>query len=306
MPTTDTCVTNYAAIAGPGRLLIRTSERKRIPRGHVVVHVRWSGLCSSDLGAIRDPANPPGARLGHEVAGLVSDGRDLIEPGYYAVQTTCGLSDRVFARPADLVPVPAGLDPPVAALAEPVACALLAVERSVQVEPPSHARILGAGFMGLVVARLLVARGVYVSVVDPDPEALVRAAEMGVEKALRPDEVEGTAALVLECVGSPESLIAAVEQVGVRGTLSVIGYHQSGGGKRTVDMRTLNFGGIDIINAHERDAATIGAGMSRALRLMARGIVPAAGLVTGTVELDDLPDLVADPNLKGKYLVAFQ
>lgn len=286
-----------------GGLILRERPVPEPGPGEVLVRVEFCGLCSSDLGYLAgSPAE--GRHLGHEVVGRVETAVGDVRPGRYAVQTSEGFGEHVVVAPSALVPVPEGLQPRFAALAEPVACAVMAADRSVRTPPPTRALLVGAGFMGLVLVRLLAARGVAVTALDPDAGARSAALAMGAEVAVTPDRLTGEADfdLVLECVGNQAALDTAVRHVAIGGLLSIVGYHQSAGGLRTFDTRTLNFRGVDIVNAHERDEAMIGRAMARALVLLSRGILDASVLVTDTTPLSGLPALI-DAHRPGKHLI---
>ncbi len=78
----------------------------------------------------------------------------------------------------NLVRRPAGLAAPLAALAEPVACAVRAAERSAAREGQSVV-ILGGGLQGQVIGAVLARRGCQVIVCDPHPERRDLALLMG-------------------------------------------------------------------------------------------------------------------------------
>jgi len=292
-----------AVATASGGVVLRERPVPEPGSGEVLVRVEYCGVCSSDLGYLAgSPAE--GHRFGHEVVGRVETAVGDVRPGRYAVQTSEGFGDHVVVAPSALVPVPQGLRPAFAALAEPIACAVMAADRSVRMPPPTRALVIGAGFMGLVIVRLLAARGIAVIALDPDIRARSVAIAMGAEAAVPPDELVGEAEfdLVLECVGSQQALDTAVRFVAIGGVLSIVGYHQSSGGVRYVDLQTLNFRGVDIVNAHERDAATIGRAMARALVLLSRGILDGSALVTDTTPLAGLPALI-DTWRPGKHLI---
>jgi threonine dehydrogenase-like Zn-dependent dehydrogenase len=93
---------------------------------------------------------------------------------------------------------------------------------------------------------------------------------------------------VIEAVGSQEALDLAGELPRNRGRLVIAGYHQDG--RRTVDMQSWNWRGIDVINAHERDPQVYVSGMRRALDLIGSGALDPSPLFTHRVSLDNLPD----------------
>ncbi len=303
MTSTRRPSSRVAVATTSGGMVLRERPVPEPGPGEVLVRVEFCGVCSSDLGYLAgSPAE--GRHLGHEVVGRVETEVGDVRPGRYAVQTSEGFADHVVVVPEALVPVPDGLQPRFAALAEPVACAVMAADRSVRTPPPTRALLVGAGFMGLVLVRLLAARGIGVTALDPDPEARRGALEMGAEVATTADELQGEADhdLVLECVGSQAALDVAVRHVAIGGLLSIVGYHQSAGGLRSFDVRTLNFRGVDIVNAHERDEAAIGRAMARALVLLSRGILDGSSLVTDTTPLSGLPALI-DARRPGKHLI---
>ena len=73
---------------------------------------------------------------------------------------------------------------------------------------------------------------------------------------------------------------------GPGGRLVVAGYHQDG--PRTVDMRLWNWRGIDVVNAHERDAAVQRDGVVAAAGLVAEGRLDPEPLYTHRLPLDRL------------------
>lgn len=295
-------MSQHLEISGVGSVVFR-KDTSNPPAGLVAVDVEYVGLCASDVSMIRDAGTAPGTRFGHEVVGIVQPGPG-VEAGRFVVQTSEGFAERVFVAQERLVSVPEGLPAEIAVLAEPVACAVLAVERSVRVEPPTAALVIGAGFMGLVVTRLLVARGLRVTVVDPDPLARDRALTSGAAQCVTANEHDELAEieLVFECVGTQEGLSMAVAATGVHSVLSIVGYHATGGGKRTVDMRTLNYRGVEVVNAHERRDWVQRAGIARALALLTTGTVDATMLGSQIINMADVPAIAAGP-IAGKYIV---
>lgn len=304
MSTSTLASSRFAEVAASGGLVLRERPLPTPGAGEVRIRIEYCGICSSDLGYLAGSLHE-GRRLGHEAVGVVEDDIGGVPAGRYVVQTSEGFADHVVVRPAALVRVPEDLDPRYAALAEPIACCVMAADRSVRILPPTRALVVGAGFMGVVLVRLLTLRGIAVTALDPSSDARDKALAMGAAVATTTDQLTGEADfdLVLECVGSQAALDAAVRHVAIGGLLSIVGYHQSDGGSRRVDVRTLNFRGVDIVNAHERDDPTIVRAMERALVLLSRGIIDGAALVTDTTPLSGLPSLIASGR-PGKHLIA--
>ena len=125
-----------------------------------------------------------------------------------------GFAERIAAPEAALHRIPDGLPAPAAAMAEPLAAAVHAVDRG---SDATDVGVLGGGPMGLMLTSLLVAQGRSVTVADPHPERRAQAAELGATPA---DELRQHD-LVFEAVGRPETWRAAAAAAapgGRRGT----------------------------------------------------------------------------------------
>ena len=78
----------------------------------------------------------------------------------------------------------------------------------------------------------------------------------------------------------------------MRGRLVIAGYHQDGA--RQVNIRSWNWKGLDVINAHERDHRLYVEGMNEAVRAAAQGILPLRELLTHRYALKELPLALRD------------
>ncbi|MFW6078967.1 MAG: MDR/zinc-dependent alcohol dehydrogenase-like family protein [Gemmatimonadota bacterium] len=266
-----------------------------------LVRVRGCGLCASNLGpwtgvgGVAYPL-PPGAP-GHEVYGIVeavgSDVRGLESGTAVTALSHHGFADYVHARADAVVPLPAAVaDRPLPG--EPVACAINVVRRAA-VEAGDVVVVLGAGFLGALVVRLVRREGAgRIVVVSRRRESLAMAERMGADETLTygADVVGRVEALtdgrladvVVEATGKSAPLELAAELTRVRGRLVVAGYHQDG--RRRVNMQLWNWRGLDVINAHERDPGAYLSGMREAVRLVADGHVDLEPLLTHFVPLD--------------------
>ena len=115
------------------------------------------------------------------------------------------------------------MPPEAAALAEPLSCALHAVDLA-GLRPGEKALVLGAGPIGVLCAALLVAAGASKVVVsEPHPYRRARIRDFGAEpvepEAVVPEEAD----VVLECVGRVETMKAAVETARPGGTVVWVG-----------------------------------------------------------------------------------
>jgi threonine dehydrogenase-like Zn-dependent dehydrogenase len=259
--------TMRAAVWGEGGSL-RPAE---LPRpepgpGELRVRVRACGLCGSDLHLRSAGFVRPGIAPGHELAGRVDAlgagvsgfregdavaveplrscgtcdecrrGLDALCPSgeLLGVHVHGGFAEHVVVPAARAFPVPADLDPRVAALAEPAAVMVRALRRG-GLAAGQRVLVLGAGTLGLLgtlAARALGASEVWTSARHPAQAALAR--DLGAARVL----AEGEAApaelaragrrapidLVVETVGgSADTLAAAAAAVRRGGRVAVVG-----------------------------------------------------------------------------------
>ena len=224
------------------------------PRGdEVLVRVRGAGVCRSDLHIAdgRYPELPLPLVLGHEIAGEADGGDVLVSAAWGCGECSfCRRGDdQLCARAAEagwlrdggyaeLVLVPSrryllpldGLDPVRAA---PLADAGVTPYRTVRrvsdaLGAGETALVIGAGGLGqFAVQYLRLLTGARVIVVDLEEEKRRRALELGADEALPPDELDRPARVVLDFVGSDETLALAAQAVERTGVVVLVG--ESGG-----------------------------------------------------------------------------
>jgi len=213
----------------------------------VLVDVVGCGVCATDLhlldGSITLYAPPK--VLGHEVGGTVREvGRAVshVVPGdAVALDTSVACNTCFYCRegkpfmcpnrvsvaagfaevnivPASVVyKLPDGLPPEMGALAEPLSCAMHAVERG-GIRPADHVAIVGAGALGLLVlavARLSGATHIVVS--DPDASRRELATRLGATRTVDPTQ-EDLLSTVHEMTDG-RGVDCAFEAVGAQATL---------------------------------------------------------------------------------------
>jgi L-iditol 2-dehydrogenase len=199
---------------GPDDLRLEEVPRPDPGPGELVIRVAVALTCATDrkilARGVHPSIGPVPAAFGHEGAGTVAalgaglNGLALGDRVVPANSAPCGdcewcLADRAglcsgitylsgtyaeylrvpaqIAR-VNVLPVPDGLDWALAALAEPVACAIRGADRS-RVQPGEHAVILGGGLQGLVLCTVLARRGCRVIVCDPHADRRELAVRMG-------------------------------------------------------------------------------------------------------------------------------
>jgi L-iditol 2-dehydrogenase len=206
--------------------------------------------------------------------------------------TERGFADYVSVR-ADYC-FPARGIPLDVALAEPLACAVNAVERAAS-ELGDDVVIVGAGFMGNLVQKLVQRKGPRsVTVADTRPDALARATTMGATRTIdvRHESLAGLDAdVVFEVTGVQAGLAAAGDAARMGGKLVIVGFHQ--GGTREIPLGAWNWMALDIVNAHFRDVDTILRGMRAGMRLLTSGRLALDDLVTHRFGLDEVNEAFA-------------
>jgi threonine dehydrogenase-like Zn-dependent dehydrogenase len=182
------------------------------------------------------------------------------------------------------------------ALAEPVACVIGGLEM-LSFRECQGIVLVGTGFMGLLALRYLTAIGHRVFAIEPRASARELARRWGADVVVHPDEVEDrmrrTQPIVIEATGAAAGLTLASDLVGIDGTLGILGYHQSNGGERVVDMQGWNFRALHVVSLHNRRMDNILTWMDRAQRAAALGFICPSRLVDARVNLDELPDVLA-------------
>jgi threonine dehydrogenase-like Zn-dependent dehydrogenase len=281
----------------PGRVEVVDADRPELPQGHVRVEVAYVGVCHSDTARVKEGQGAFPARLGHEVSGTVTESACGIPVGArVAAYVEDGYATELVVPEGRIVPLHDDCSLLDGALAEPFACVIGGIEMLDLAHTP-HVALVGAGFMGLMALRLLVARGLPVTVVEPRERSRSLALAWGAERAVAPDEARAAlpdgAPVVVEATGGAAGLQLASDLTPIAGTLGVLGYHQSNGGKRTVDMEGWNYRALKVLSLHHRNPADVMLWMDRAQRFAATGILSPSTLVDLTVGFDGLPDVFA-------------
>jgi L-iditol 2-dehydrogenase len=269
----------------------------------VLVKVAACGVCTSELDVWDGSTGGKGLprAIGHEVSGVVAgvgpEVTGLKEGDPVGVWTTGGFSEYVAVDATWCYP--AGNVPLDLALAEPVACAVNAVEMA---DPKlgDDVVVIGAGFMGNLVQKLAALRGPrHLIVADTRSDALERATRLGathvvdVTKESLKEVVQSVtdgrgADMTFEVTGAQAPLTAAGEITRMSGTIAIVGYHQSNGGERTIPLASWNWMAFRIANAHFRDQAVIRRGMEVGMRLMTSGRLDLSDVVTHRFPLDQV------------------
>jgi L-iditol 2-dehydrogenase len=204
------------------------------------------------------------------------------------VPLTGAFAERVVipARIAEvnLLPVPPGLDPAVAALTDPLACSLHAVERAA-LRPGSLVAVLGAGPIGLLLCACVTDAGGRVAAVGGRTGRHALAAAFGARPADPAD-----ADVVIEAAGTAQARRDALELVQPGGTVLFLGSTEPGE-PVAADADRLRAEELTVAGAAGHAPRHVRA----ALAFLASGAYPWERLITHTVGLDGVAGLLADP-----------
>ena len=293
-----------AVLAGPQRIVVEDVALPVPAAGEVRVRLEGCGVCASNvppwtgLPWIRYPLEP--GAPGHEGWGVVDAAgpgvRTLREGDRVALLSARAYAEYDVAAESSAVPLPSALDgQPVPG--EALGCAFNVFARS-DVREGHTVAIVGIGFLGALLTRLCAEAGARVIALSRRPFALELARRYGAadtlalgERGRVVEEVrERTGGAlcdrVIEAVGKQEPLDLAAELTRERGRLVIAGYHQDG--PRQVNLQLWNWRGLDVVNAHEREAAVYRRGVLRAVEALAAGRIDAAPLYTHRFDLEGL------------------
>lgn len=268
--------------------------------GEVRLRLEGSGVCGSDLPVWTgrpwfEYPRPAGAP-GHEGWGVVEALGEGVE-GLAAGDRVAALSYNAYAEfdlaaAENLVRLPAGVE---CFPGEALGCAVNVVRRS-GIEPGATVAVVGAGFLGCLIAQLAADAGAQVIAVSRRSSALAVAAAMGAAETVgleepvveRVEELTGgeLCDVVVEAAGVQPTLDLCGPLTRIRGRLVIAGFHQDG--SREVDMQLWNWRGLDVVNAHERDPRLYVEGIREAARAVAEGRLDPTPLYTHRFGLDEV------------------
>jgi L-iditol 2-dehydrogenase len=286
---------------GPGDLRLETVPDPEPRLGDVLVQVEVALTDGTDLKTFRrghplllDRLPSP---FGHEFCGLdVSTGRRVVAANSAAgdergepLELLNGAYAELLLVPeriarVNLLPVPPGLAPEVAAMVEPLACCLRGVERA-EVEENDRVAILGAGPIGLMLCACVADAGGRAEVVGGRPERRQLVPLFG--GAL--GDGEG-ADVVVEAAGTEEAWQHALELVRPGGTVVYFGGRERGSELR-VDTYRLHYEELTLRGSFHHAPRHVRA----ALAFLATRAYPWERLITHRVGLEGVAALLADP-----------
>jgi L-iditol 2-dehydrogenase len=323
-----------ALLHGPGDLRVEDLPDPVAGPGEVVLAIAAALSCATDVKSVARghpsiAAYP--SRLGHEFAGVVAEvgpGVAGFAPGdevFCADSAPCGrcrpcrrgreslcedllyllggFAERVLVPErvvrTNLHRLPAGVPLTLAPLAEPLACAVHALD-TLRPGADDSVAIVGAGSLGLILCALAASSGARPIALDPHPERLAAAARFGAAETVRaergPADVERVRALtggrgadlVVEAVGRPEAWELAVAMTAPGGTANLFGGCARG---TTVTLPTerVHYEEVRVLGTYHHAPRYL----ARALSVLAEGAWPWPELCGPRIGLDELPAALA-------------
>lgn len=210
--------------------------------------------------------------------------------GGYGIGYHGGLAELTVVLERYCHRLPTDMPDEIAVLAEPLACAVHAVEVA-EPQISGDVLVLGAGPVGLLVASVMRHTGASdISLVDINPErAAVAASVSSLPVATSLDELGGDRSWdrVFEATGSPQAVEQGFARVAKGGRLIVMGVPP--------ERATASFGLADLVVGERAilGSFSITHTMSRAVELLAGPLSHVGPLVTDTVPLEGFGTAIA-------------
>ena len=301
--------------------------------GQAHIDVSHCGICGSDMHAWHghDPRRVPPLILGHEAVGIPRNGRYAGQRVAINPLHTCGqcrncqsgddhicpdrklmsmqlpgaYAEQTVADERNLYPLPDGLSDEDAALAEPLAVCVHAVEvaRKTVRRPMAENRcvVLGGGAIGVLTALVLADQGckdLWIAELNEKRRAVLEKAIPGI-RAYDPmgdAPADQTADLVIDAVGAPVTRKVSSQLVMPGGTIVHVGLQEAGDGldTRYFTLQEVTFAGTYCYSRYDFAAA---------LNLLARGIIRDRGwievrpLEMGAQSFEDIHNGKAPPKI---------
>ena len=336
-----------AAVMRNSQLVVDTVPDPKPGEGEVLVKTLACGICGSDLHALkyadkmveiaRETGSPFVLNLardvvmGHEFcAEVVEYGRNASGPARpggrvvsmpvlfragriegvgYSNEAPGGYGELMTLSAALLLPVPNGLATEHAALTEPMAVGLHAVNKA-RLEPADAPLVVGCGPVGLAVIAALKLKGVEpIVAADFSPMRRSLAERMGAHVVVSPkerstfeafrDATNMRPAVVFECVGVPGLLHQIMREAPVGARLVVAGVCMED--DLIKPMLGINKElAVQFVLGYTPDE------FAQTLQFIAEGQIDVAPMITGRVGVEGVPgafETLAKPDVHAKILV---
>ena len=271
------------------------------PTGEGVrVKVRSAGICGSDLHMV-SAGFPITSTLGHEVAGVLSDGTAVaLEPiapcghcdmcgrgeyqlcrhlmgAIYGVSRDGGMAEEIIVPERCIVPLPGNVRPEDACLVEPLAVAAHGLAK-LGLNPQHRIAVVGGGSIGLC-AVAVAKPSVKEVALSARHDAQKRAGEMLGAKL----DPEGEYDVVVECAGTSEALEQAVRWCRPGGTVLMLATYWGG---LTVPAFEVGMKSLRLLASSQYGRHGLSRDVEVAAQLMAANPLIAKAMITHRLPLD--------------------
>ena len=323
-----------AVLYGKSDVRIEQTPVPHIDKGEVLVRIKAALTCGTDLKTYRQGFHArmitPPSVFGHEFAGIVEavgDGVNGFAPGMRVVSANSGPCNECFfcrkqlanlcenlqfinGAYAEFIKIPESIvrqnllilpdsvDFEEAAIVEPLACVLRAVEQT-GIEEGDTVALIGTGPIGLMFVQTLKSLGVRVIALDKEEHRLNAAKSMGADHILdsaHANAVEQVrnltdgnrgADVVIEAVGLKETWQQAMKMVRRGGTINLFGGCPSGT-QVPLDSTLIHYSEITVTASFHHTPKHV----REALDAIQSGRFNAKSLITGRERLASLASVL--------------
>jgi len=307
------------ALVLTGRERFELVERELpVPEDHeIAVTVAAAAICRTDAkmwrAGHRDLVMP--RVLGHEVCGTIDEapgrlfavwpgsacgscsacrsGRENLCPEMQITgfHRDGGFAGQLIAPRSSLVEVPKGVGASLAALAEPLACAIHGVKQS-SIRRADRVLIYGAGTLGILLAMAAINRGASVAMADPDVEKFARSEAFRSRYAIETDKLDAQERfdIIFNATSFADTLAAGICRLEPGGRFCLF----SGLGSEPESPASI------FSELHYRELELVGSygctrqDMRDALKLLARYGQDLGFLLERTIRLEDAPSVMQE------------
>jgi threonine dehydrogenase-like Zn-dependent dehydrogenase len=201
-----------------------------------------------------------------------------------------GFAEQLIVPRSSLLEVPKGISSSLAALAEPLACAVHGIKQSC-IRRADRVLICGAGTLGILLALSAVNRGASVAVTDPDAGKLSKSAAFRSRYAIEvhEDSTSGGFDIVLNATTSVETLAAGIRHLEPAGRFCLFSALGEMPESPASIFNELHYRELELVGSYGCTRQD----MRDALNLLARYGQYLGFLIEQTISLEEMPSVIS-------------